>query len=101
MDNRAVGVFDSGPGGLTAVRQLRAILPSENIIYFGDTSRVPYGGRSREILLKFARQDVHFVRSFDIKPLPNCKKKTICPCWAWWSLRAAAPPKSRAHAVWV
>lgn len=69
MDNRAVGVFDSGLGGLTAVRQLRTILPSENIIYFGDTSRVPYGGRSKDILLKFARQDVHFMRSFDIKAI--------------------------------
>jgi glutamate racemase len=67
MDNRAIGVFDSGLGGLTAVRQIRSILPSENIIYFGDTSRVPYGGRSREILLKYARQDVHFLRSFGIK----------------------------------
>lgn len=69
MDNRAIGVFDSGLGGLTAVRQIRSILPSENIIYFGDTSRVPYGGRSREILLKYARQDVHFLRSFDIKAI--------------------------------
>ncbi len=69
MDNRAIGVFDSGLGGLTAVRQIRSILPSENIIYFGDTSRVPYGGRSKEILLKYARQDVHFLRSFDIKAI--------------------------------
>lgn len=65
----AIGVFDSGLGGLTAVREIRSILPFENIIYFGDTSRVPYGGRSREILLKYARQDVHFLRSFDIKAL--------------------------------
>ena len=67
MDQRPLGVFDSGLGGLTAVRELRSILPSENIIYFGDTSRVPYGGRSAEILLKYARQDIHFLRSFDIK----------------------------------
>ena len=67
MDTRPIGVFDSGLGGLTAVRELRQLLPSENIIYFGDTSRVPYGGRSPEILLKYARQDVHFLRSFDIK----------------------------------
>ena len=66
MDQRPIGVFDSGLGGLTAVREMR-LLPSENIIYFGDTSRVPYGGRSPEILLKYARQDVHFLRSFDIK----------------------------------
>ena len=53
MDTRPIGVFDSGLGGLTAVRELRQLLPSENIIYFGDTARVPYGGRSAEILLKF------------------------------------------------
>lgn len=69
MDNRAIGVFDSGLGGLTAVRRIRSTLPSENIIYFGDTSRVPYGGRSRETLLKFARQDVRFMRSYDIKAI--------------------------------
>ena len=47
MDNRPIGVFDSGLGGLTAVRRLRQILPDENIIYFGDTGRMPYGGASR------------------------------------------------------
>lgn len=69
MDTRPIGVFDSGLGGLTAVRELRRLLPSENIIYFGDTSRVPYGGRSAEILLKYARQDVRFLRTFDIKAI--------------------------------
>lgn len=69
MDDRPIGVFDSGLGGLTAVREIRSILPFENIIYFGDTSRVPYGGRSAEILLKYARQDVRFLRSFDIKAM--------------------------------
>ena len=69
MDNRAIGVFDSGLGGLTAVRSLRRILPEENLIYFGDTSRVPYGGRSRETILKYARQDVRFLRSFDLKAI--------------------------------
>ena len=43
MDTRPIGVFDSGLGGLTAVRQLRRVLPGEDIIYFGDTGRVPYG----------------------------------------------------------
>ena len=69
MDQRPIGVFDSGSGGLTAVREIRSILPSENIIYFGDTSRVPYGSRSPELLLRYARQDVHFLRSFDVKAL--------------------------------
>jgi len=69
MDHRPIGVFDSGLGGLTAVRSLRRILPEEDLIYFGDTSRVPYGGRSRETILKYARQDVRFLRSFDLKAI--------------------------------
>jgi len=67
MDPRPIGVFDSGLGGLTAVRVLRRILPEEDLVYFGDTARVPYGGRSRETLLKYARQDLRFLRSFDLK----------------------------------
>ena len=69
MDNRPIGVFDSGLGGLTAVRVLQRILPEENLIYFGDTARVPYGGRSKETILKYARQDVRFLRSFDLKAI--------------------------------
>src|SRR5699024_8564919 len=53
VDPRPIGVFDSGFGGLTAVRQLRRIMPSETIIYFGDTARVPYGNRSRDTLLRY------------------------------------------------
>jgi glutamate racemase len=60
-------VFDSGLGGLTAVRELKKLLPREHIVYFGDTGRVPYGGRSRETILKYARQDVAFLRTFDLK----------------------------------
>ena len=67
MDMRPIGVFDSGLGGLTAVRSLREILRSENLVYFGDTARVPYGSRSRETLLRYARQDLRFLRSFDLK----------------------------------
>lgn len=69
MDPRPIGVFDSGFGGLTAVRQLRRIMPSETIIYFGDTARVPYGNRSRDTLLRYARQDVAFLWSFDPKAI--------------------------------
>ena len=61
MDKRAIGVFDSGLGGLTAVRRLHALMPQENIIYFGDTGRVPYGTRGRDIITKYARQDVAFL----------------------------------------
>ena len=53
MDNRPIGVFDSGLGGLTGVRELRKRLPHEDIIYFGDTGRVPYGSRSPETCLLY------------------------------------------------
>ena len=69
MDQRPIGVFDSGLGGLTAVHSLWRILPEEDLIYFGDTARVPYGSRSREAILKYARQDVRFLRSFDLKAI--------------------------------
>ena len=54
MDTRPIGVFDSGLGGLTAVRQLRRVLPGEDIVYFGDVGRVPYGTRSREVIYRYA-----------------------------------------------
>lgn len=69
MDRRPIGVFDSGLGGLTAVRELSRLLPAEDIIYFGDTGRVPYGSRSRETIIKYARQDVAFLRTFDLKSI--------------------------------
>lgn len=69
MDNRPIGVFDSGLGGLTAVKELQLALPGEDIIYFGDTGRVPYGTRSRETIIKYARQDIRFLRSFDTKAI--------------------------------
>lgn len=69
MDNRPIGVFDSGLGGLTAVRRLAALMPNENIIYFGDTGRVPYGTRSRETILRYAAQDVNFLHTFDLKAI--------------------------------
>jgi glutamate racemase len=69
MDRRPIGVFDSGLGGLTAVRELARLMPEEELVYFGDTGRVPYGGRSRDILVRYARQDVRFLRTFDPKAI--------------------------------
>lgn len=66
-DNRAIGVFDSGLGGLTVVKELFKTLPNEDIIYFGDTGRVPYGTRSVETIKKYARQDEQFLLSRDVK----------------------------------
>ena len=67
MDSRPIGVFDSGLGGLTTVRELCRLLPGEDIVYFGDTGRVPYGSRSKETIIRYARQDVAFLRTFDLK----------------------------------
>lgn len=67
MDNRCIGVFDSGLGGLTAVKQIMNELPDERIIYFGDTGRVPYGTRSRETILKYTRGDIRFLKTFGVK----------------------------------
>ncbi len=67
MDNRSIGVFDSGLGGLTAVKEIMKLFPDENIVYFGDTSRVPYGTRSKETILKYTYSDINFLLSQDVK----------------------------------
>lgn len=67
MDNRPIGVFDSGLGGLTVVKELIRALPNEDIVYFGDTGRVPYGSRSRETIIKYAMQDMAFLNSYGVK----------------------------------
>lgn len=69
MDKRAIGVFDSGLGGLTVVKEIISILPNESIIYLGDTARVPYGTRSKEVIEKFAFELVDFLIKRDVKYL--------------------------------
>ncbi len=69
MDNRPIGVFDSGLGGLTSVRRLMQVLPNEDLIYLGDTGRVPYGSRSRDTIIKYSKQDAAFLCRFDIKAI--------------------------------
>ena len=66
-DTRPVGIFDSGLGGLCAVREALKILPNEDIVYFGDTGRVPYGSRSYDMIKKFSRQDMNFLISKNVK----------------------------------
>lgn len=66
-DNRPIGVFDSGLGGLTVVKELTRILPNEKIVYFGDTSRVPYGNKSQSTIKKYALQDEQFLLSKGVK----------------------------------
>src|SRR5262245_3823828 len=68
-DPRPIGVFDSGLGGLTAVRELYRALPSESVIYFGDTARLPYGSKSRETVTHFSLEIAAFLLRHNIKCL--------------------------------
>lgn len=67
MDNRPIGIFDSGLGGLSTVRAVKKILPNEDIVYFGDTGRVPYGTRSNETIETYTAQDIKLLKNFDCK----------------------------------
>lgn len=64
-----IGVFDSGVGGLTVVREIIRQLPSENIVYFGDTARVPYGTKSRDTVINYSEQIVHFLMTKQVKAI--------------------------------
>ena len=66
-DSRPIGVFDSGIGGLTAVRELFRQLPHESIVYFGDTARLPYGNKSKETVTRFALEIAAFLARRDVK----------------------------------
>ncbi|NMB27702.1 MAG: glutamate racemase [Tissierellia bacterium] len=69
MDNRPIGVFDSGIGGLTVLKEVVEQLPGEDIIYFGDTARIPYGTRSKETVIKYFFQSVRFLLTKEIKAI--------------------------------
>ena len=64
-----VGVFDSGVGGLTVVREIIRQLPSENIVYFGDTARVPYGSKSKNTIIRFSEQIIRFLKTKQVKAI--------------------------------
>jgi glutamate racemase len=67
MRDKPIGLFDSGVGGLTVVAEIMRLLPHEDIVYFGDVGRTPYGPRSKEIILQFTRQDIAFLMEQDVK----------------------------------
>lgn len=67
--NAPVGVFDSGVGGLTVVREVMRQLPGERIIYFGDTARVPYGSKSKDTIVRYSRQIIRFLRTKGVKAI--------------------------------
>ena len=67
--NAPVGVFDSGIGGLTVVREIMRQIPNERIVYFGDTARLPYGSKSKETVTRYSRQIVRFLQSQEVKAI--------------------------------
>ncbi|MDD3732547.1 MAG: glutamate racemase [candidate division Zixibacteria bacterium] len=71
--NNPIGIFDSGVGGLTVAREVFKLLPQEDVVYFGDVGRSPYGGRSKEIITKFTNQDILFLLEHKVKFI-------ICAC---------------------
>ena len=64
-----IGVFDSGVGGLTVVREIMRQIPKERIVYFGDTARVPYGTKSKDTVIRYSRQIVRFLKTRNVKAL--------------------------------
>ncbi len=64
---KPIGIFDSGIGGLTVLKAVRAELPAEDIVYFGDTAHVPYGTKSKETITKFSIDNVNFLKGFQTK----------------------------------
>jgi len=67
LRNRPIGVFDSGVGGLTVARSIRRCLPEEDVVYFGDTARVPYGNKSRATVVRFAKEIMSFMMERGVK----------------------------------
>ena len=67
--NAPIGVFDSGVGGLTVVKEIMRQLPGEDLVYFGDTARVPYGSKSKNTVCKYSRQIVRFLQTKQVKAI--------------------------------
>ena len=69
MDNRPIGMFDSGVGGLTVYKEVRKVYPNENIIYLGDTKSFPYGSKSKESIINLTKQGINFLISKNVKAI--------------------------------
>jgi glutamate racemase len=69
LTDRPLGVFDSGVGGLTVTRAIRELLPNEDVIYLGDTARLPYGSKSPDIIRRFALEDTQYLISKGVKAI--------------------------------
>jgi glutamate racemase len=83
--DRPIGVFDSGIGGLTVAQEITRLLPNEQIVYFGDTARVPYGTKSREAVIRFSKDNMNVLLKYNVKiAVVACNTSTS---WALQILR--------------
>ena len=79
MDNRPIGIFDSGMGGLTVLKEIVKYLPNEKYIYFGDCGRIPYGTKSSDTVVKYTYQNIDFLLSHDVKMIViACNTASAC-----------------------
>ena len=76
---KPIGVFDSGLGGLTVLKELSRLLPSEDIVYFGDSGRTPYGTKSKDTVIRYTLQDINFLLSHNVKMVViACNTASAC-----------------------
>lgn len=68
-NEKAIGIFDSGVGGLTVFREMMQQMPNERLIYFGDTARVPYGSKSKDTVTRYSRQIIRFLKTQNVKAI--------------------------------
>ena len=88
QDNRPIGVFDSGIGGLTVLREIWAACPGESTVYFGDNSRAPYGTKSKSTVIRYSLQNLKFLESKNVKMIVvACNTASA---YAYEALKAAA-----------
>jgi len=79
LKDAPIGVFDSGVGGLTVIREIIRQLPSENVVYFGDTARLPYGSKSKDTIISYSKQIIHFLRTKHVKAIViACNTASAC-----------------------
>ena len=79
MDNRPIGIFDSGLGGLTVLGAVNKLMPCEDLIYLGDNGRAPYGTKSEETVRRYTYQDINFLLGFDVKTVViACNTASAC-----------------------
>jgi len=79
MKDAPIGVFDSGVGGLTVVREILRQLPSEKVVYFGDTARVPYGNKSKNTIISYSKQITRFLQTKHVKAIViACNTASAC-----------------------